>query len=280
MALAFGITSAFAQETSGLTSKKGEPFLPESGDWAIGIDAKPVLNYLGGFLSNAGAVSPTWGYPGTPLAITGKYFKDEKTAYRAMVRLGFGSTTTTGYSIQDGQTVPDASITVKDSWKAAYHSIVLGAGLEMRKGKTRLQGYYGGMFMFGIGGTKDTYSYGNSFSTTNQTPTRTNFGGNGPGPVWVTENKPGSTFMLGLRGFIGAEYFIFPKIAVGAEFGWGLGLNHTGDGSRTTESWNGANNSVKSSTVKTGGKSTFGIDTDINSTQMIPTGTVNLTMHF
>lgn len=280
-AIAFGLTSGFAQDTTkGLVSKKGEHYLPESGDWAVSIDAKPILTYFGGFLSNAGAVSPTWGYPGTPLAITGKYFKDAKTAYRAMVRLGFGSTTTNGYSMQDGQTTPDPTVTVKDTWKASHSNIVLGVGMEMRKGKTRLQGYYGGMFLLGIGGTKDTYTYGNSYSTTNQTPTRTNFGTNSLAGTWVTENKPGSTFMLGLRGFLGAEYFLFPKISIGAEFGWGLGLNHTGDGSKTIESWNPAANAVKSATIKTGGASTFGIDTDINGTQMIPTGSLNLTMHF
>jgi len=46
VAMAFGVTSAFAQD---LTSKKGEPFLPEAGDYAISIDANPFLNYLGTF---------------------------------------------------------------------------------------------------------------------------------------------------------------------------------------------------------------------------------------
>ena len=46
LAFAFGITGAFAQD---LTSKKGEPILPEAGDWAIGIDATPFLNYAGNF---------------------------------------------------------------------------------------------------------------------------------------------------------------------------------------------------------------------------------------
>ena len=281
MALAFGITGAFAQEATGLTSKKGEPILPESGDWAISVDAAPVLNYFGRFLSTAGATSPTWGYPGTPLAITGKMFKDEKTAYRAMVRLGFGSATNNNYVQQDAQA--DPTVTVKDTWKNSQHNIVLGAGIEMRKGKTRLQGYYGGMLMFGIGGMKDAYTYGNAFSKTNQTPNATSsWNPNISGPVVsrTLENKAGSTMMLGVRGFIGAEYFIFPKIAVGAEFGWGLGMTHTGDGSKKTESWDAANTTTKTTTMKTGGKGTFGIDTDINGSQMIPTGQLTLTMHF
>jgi hypothetical protein len=37
IALAFGVSSAFAQD---LTSKKGEPILPEAEDWAISMDAR------------------------------------------------------------------------------------------------------------------------------------------------------------------------------------------------------------------------------------------------
>ena len=285
LAVAFGITNVFAQD---LKSKKDEPILPEAGDWALSIDAAPVLNYFGGFLSNAGAVSPAWGYPGTPLAITGKYFKDDKTAYRAMVRLGFGSTTTNAYSEQDGQTTPDPSVTVKDSWKASYHNIILGAGIEMRKGKTRLQGYYGGMFMIGFGGSDNKYTYGNSFSKTNLLPTRKDFGNDNlgndnysaVGPTYNTQDKAGSTMMIGLRGFIGAEYFLFPKISIGAEFGWGLFFSHRGDGSTTKEYWDGVNNALKTQTIKNAGTSTFGFDTDVNGQQVMPTGTLNLTMHF
>ncbi len=288
MIFALVVTGVFAQESGGMTSKKGEAILPEADDWAISINAVPVLNYLGNMLNgNVANASPTFGYPGTPLAITGKLFIDEKTAYRAMVRLGFGSTTTNNYVVDDAALVADplSTATVNDSWKASYNNIVLGAGYEMRKGKTRLQGFYGGMFMFGIGGGKSTYTYGNGFTTTNTSPTATTAWSpivSGSAGSRTTENKAGSTFMLGLRGFIGAEYFIFPKMAVGAEFGWGVGMNSTGEGEVTTESWNAAapTPAVKTTTTKTGKKSTFGIDTDVNGTQMIPTASLNLTLHF
>lgn len=281
--MAFGMSAAFAQE--GLTSKKGEPYLPESGDWALGIDAAPVLNYFGAFLSNAGAAAPTWGYStgNQPLTITGKYFTDAKTAYRAMVRIGFGSTKTTGYNNDDtytGTSINKPQVT--DTKKASYNNITLGAGLEMRRGKTRLQGYYGGMLMFGFGGSSNTYTYGNAITKTDNTPTRTDYGdgNNIGGGEWATTKKMGSTFMLALRGFIGAEYFIFPKIAVGAEFGWGLGLKSTGDGQTDSEAWDPAGSTVATKNKKTGGTSTFGLDTDINSSMMMPTGMLTLNLHF
>lgn len=280
LAVASATSCILAQDSQGLTSKKGETILPEANDWALVIDAVPVMNYLGNMLNgNTANSSPTWGYPGTPLAITGKMFKDEKTAYRAMIRLGFGSSTERAFSMQDGQS--DPTVTVEDSWKSSYNQIVLGGGLEMRRGKTRLQGFYGGILMIGLGGSKDEYSYGNAFSSTNTNPTRTDFGTNNPAPgVWVTSEKAGSTFMIGVRGFVGAEYFIFPKMAVGAEFGWGVGMASTGDGETTIQYWDVANNAPKSSTIKTGGSSMFGLDTDINGIQLIPTGSLILSLHF
>ena len=50
LALAFGVTTAFAQD---LTSKKGEPILPEAGDWGISTDATPFLNYAGNFFGKS-----------------------------------------------------------------------------------------------------------------------------------------------------------------------------------------------------------------------------------
>ena len=284
IALALGVSGAFAQTAStGLVSKKGETILPEAGDWAVGIDASPILKYVGSFLSSGGNNAPTWNYPGTPLAITGKYFKDEKTAYRGMIRLGFGSNTTNAYSQQDGQTAtpPDPTVVVKDSKTVSQHNIVLGGGMEMRRGKTRLQGFYGAMLMIGMMGSDTSYKYGNALTATSGT--RTNFGTNSVGGgTWVTDNKAGSTFVLGIRAFIGAEYFILPKISIGAEFGWGLGFRTTGDGQKTTEFWDAPKNPTALNTqkMKTGGGGSFGIDTDINSTMMIPAGQLMLIMHF
>ena len=86
-------STTFAQD--GLTSKKGEAYLPEAGDWSISIDANPILNYGGNLLN--GTAGQTFGganWTNASQAITGKMFKDENTAYRAMVRIGFSSATT------------------------------------------------------------------------------------------------------------------------------------------------------------------------------------------
>ncbi len=59
-ALAFVVTGAFAQD---LTSKKGEPILPEANDWAISMDATPIFNFVGNAFNgntNNGAPGVNW----------------------------------------------------------------------------------------------------------------------------------------------------------------------------------------------------------------------------
>jgi hypothetical protein len=281
LAIAFGGTTAFAQD---LTSKKGEPYLPEAGDWAISFDAAPFLTYAGNLFNGSTAVngSPSVGYVSNmPWGIVGKMFKDEKTAYRGMLRIGMGSNTWENFVMQDGQT--DPNVTVMDEKKTSGHNVLLGGGLEMRRGKTRLQGYYGGMLWIALGGSKDEWTYGNAFSTTNMAPTATDFSTNpytvGSMAARTTENKNGSSFGFGLRGFIGAEYFVLPKISIGAEYGWGIGVMNTGDGEATTEYWDATTSAVKTLTTKTGGTKMFGLDTDI-SNNMFGSGSININFHF
>ena len=78
----------------------------------------------------------------------------------------------------------------------------------------------------------------------------------------TTEIKNGSTFTLQLRGFAGVEIFVFPKVSIAMEFGWGPTLSSTGDGESTQESWDAANSTVLTQTSPVAGGSRFVIDTD------------------
>lgn len=302
MALAFGTTCAFAQESTGLTSKKGEPILPETDDWAISFDAVPFMNYIGNLMSGATATnsSPgaTWVDPGT-MAITAKMFKDEKTAYRATIRLGMNSGSRTamiGDATGAPPTYPALPPMKEDKYKWSNSFIGLGGGIEMRRGKTRLQGFYGGELMLWKSGSKSKFEYGNALSNT-VTPTAgntTDFGASststGSNITGVTdtygnaarvlEDKPGGTFGFGVRGFIGAEYFILPKICVGAEYGWGIGLSSTGKDSQTIESVGGSTPAVGTQTIEGGKSGGFGLDTDINGGTGSGTTSLKITFHF
>ncbi|KJS07162.1 MAG: hypothetical protein VR77_01960 [Flavobacteriales bacterium BRH_c54] len=275
----FLATATFAQD--GLTSKKGEAYLPEAGDWSIGIDANPIINYAGNLFNgntfNSAGAGATWFAPN--MAIYGKMFKDETTAYRGMLRIGFGSTTTTNI-FDTSSTVTPVELT--DEMKTSYNNIVLGGGIEKRRGNTRIQGVYGAMIMIGFGGSSTTYDYGHGFSDdvvatwTDNFTAGTTTTSNGPR---TTEMKNGSTFMLGLQGFIGVEWFFAPKVSLGAEYTWGLAMNSTGEGEQTTEQWTLASpsataNSLVTRTTKTGKTSSFGLDTGISGAN------ISLNFHF
>lgn len=280
LALAFGVTTAFAQENTGLVSKKGEKYLPESGDWAIGFQASPFLDYVGNmFGKTANNTSPSAQGGINDWTFMGKMFKDEKTAYRAMIGLNFGSVKTTNlvYDDQVGVATPDVDKRVEDSRKVSSRSITLGGGLEMRRGSTRLQGYYGGMAMITLGGGKTTYEYGNAIDAINNpTPTSTD---------WSTmtsvssgsrtlSNKSGGTFGLDIVGFLGAEYFVLPKLSIGAEYQWGIGFSSTGAGEIETESVNSLGTGVETKTTETGKSSSFGIGNGIGNASLV------LMLHF
>lgn len=276
-ACALGMTTAFAQD---LTSKKGETILPEAGDWAIGVEATPFLSYFGNMLNgNTNNQFNGWNYTNGGNMITGKMFTSETMAYRGMLRIGFGSNTWTNPLVDETSTSTPVAMT-EDEYKQSWNYIGLGGGLEWRRGKGRLQGYYGGMLMFSMAGGKDAYSYGNAFSTTNTAPLTTvdfTTGATASSGSRTTEMKWGSTMAFGLRGFIGAEFFILPKLSIGGEFGWGLAFSSTGAGTMTTESWNGTGTTT--TTSDTGSSSSFGIDTDNNAFGVAP-GAVLIHFHF
>jgi hypothetical protein len=305
VALAFGVTSAFAQD---LTSKKGEPILPEAGDWGLAIDATPFLNYAGNvFGKTANNVAPTWNFFTTAQTISGRYFKDASTVYRGSLRIGTGSTSRRNMVADltpvtaGSQTVfPNAMPMKENVWKSSSSTIGLAAGIEMRKGKTRLQGYYGGEAGLYLNMGKEKFTYGNALvaSTTGSAQVNVSaadaFAGSGNyvaagapiqginGSARATEIKNGTTISFGLRGFIGAEYFVLPKMSIGGEFGWGLGLSSTGKSKTTWESIGGPGTTptVGTTTIEGAKNGGFALDTDGNNSVWGPTGSLRLNLYF
>ncbi len=304
VALAFGVTSAFAQD---LTSKKGEPILPEAGDWSIGIEATPFLDYAGNFFGKTNKNNaPTWNFLNGNNVIVGKYFIDANKAVRGGLRLGFNSNTERqmvadrAAASNTTVTFPSADLMKENEWKSSNNGIGLTGGIEMRKGKTRLQGFYGGEVGIFFGSSKDVFTYGNGLvaSGTSQVAVSNDDAFTGAnnieaappiqgvvGSARATERKNGSTFIFGLRGFVGAEYFVLPKISIGAEFGWGIGFTSRGKETTTWESI-GASSGATSNTVGTttieGSKkgSSFGLDTDNINNLWSPSAALRMNFHF
>jgi hypothetical protein len=299
-AFAFGISSVFAQD---LTSKKGEPILPEAEDWAISVDANPIFTYVGNaFNGNLNNGAPNTNFLTSDQTIIGKKFIDEKNAYRVMVRIGFVNSTFKNNVVDNSQTTaptfPAQNAEVQDKFKMSNTNIMLGVGKEMRRGKTRLQGFYGADAMIWLGSSSQKYTYGNVITPVpsgpgqTSTPTSTQWDATNGSVLSesavgsrTTKVKSGMTFGIGVRGFIGAEYFIFPKIAVGCEYGLGLGYQMTGKGKVTTEEQGGTPNQVAEIERVSAGNSRFGLDTDMNQGNMFGfrnagSASLKVTFHF
>ncbi|MBI3503020.1 MAG: hypothetical protein HY063_14615 [Bacteroidetes bacterium] len=287
-----------------LVTRKGEPFLPDSGDWAISFDAVPFMNYMGNLFSGSTTqnTSPgaAWLNP-TLMTVTGKMFKDAHTALRADVRIGFNSASQSAMiqdaSVTNPSTYPAVPPMREDVMTNSGYYIGIGIGKEKRRGKTRLQGYYGYEFILWRSGRKNKFEYGNvlaatgtpvSVSTTTTTDfgtTATSTGSNITTDTYgnaarITNERLGTVFGIGARGFVGAEYFLFSKISIGAEYGWGVGVASIGKSTRSMESVGGSPPSVGTQTITGGKASSFGFDTDINGGLGSGTGSLKITLHF
>ena len=297
VAVVLGSTTLFAQN---LESKNGEAYLPASGDWAIGVDATPFLNYAGNLIGGGQNANnaPTWNYLTNNQTITGKYFAADDMAYRASIRLGFGSATTKAMvadrSVTTAPDYPTVPTTVENTMKVGGMNIGIGVGLEKRRGFGRLQGFYGAELGINLMSSSEKYTYGNALTVASATTPVTvtgadDFGGNVFADAdygfqsRVTERKSGMGFGIGVRGFIGAEYFVLPRLAVGGEFGWGLAFSSQGASSETTEmeGSNTAGTESVSTLTREGGKSSsFGVDTDNINSVFGPAGSLRMTFHF
>lgn len=179
LATVFAFGFANAQD---LTSSKGEPYLPQQGDWSIGFNASSALSYIGnafnGNTNNSGSslfgANEAIPYVNGGFSFVGKRFVEDTQAIRYIANLNL--------NIEKK----------KDADATTSFGLLGGIGKEWRKGTTRLQGFYGAdaVFGFGIPG-KDQLAFG-----------------------------------LGAQGFVGAEYFIFPKVSLGAQYTYGFMISY------------------------------------------------------
>jgi hypothetical protein len=250
-----------------LLSKRGNNILPEKGDVGLGIDATPFLDFIGNVAKiNSGTtfssmlhIQPPEG--GTVIYL--KYFTGDKTALRAKFRISYVASTEK-FAVQNDL---DITETLYDTRISSNVNFDVGLGIEKRRGKTRLQGLYGleGMLSV-IRGTEAVpnykYMYVNDFSGTNTTPTTGLFGATGTRPLYY---KNGPTYGIGGRGFIGAEYFFAPKMAIGGELAIRLMISRRGASKQKTEAW--VNNAVEKTVTKdkTPSGSDLSLDNEVDS---------------
>jgi len=263
--------AVYAQDDSDVTEiKNSESYLPQAGDFALGIDATPFVNLIGNIVRindfNGPFNDPSSFNFVDGASIYGKYFLTDNSAVRVRFDVHSMSGTDNQYITDDTDTV-DFTAKVLDTRKMTGGGVNLGIGYEMRRGTKRLQAFYGAElnFMFG-GGLKTEYTYGNSFSN-DSTPTYFDWTTMTENTLAIDQKRivdetVSGGFGIGLRGFVGVEYFLFPKISLGGEFGWGFSFNSIGEGEINTENWSSTDYNLETLNTKVGGSKNFNLGTD------------------
>lgn len=253
--LLFSATAAFAQGSGNYSfkSKNGHEVLPQAGEWAIGISATSFLQYFGNTLNGTlGQAAPTTQYANGPsnqifgnlggVAFMGKYMVSASTAYRVRFQANYVSTVNRGYSLKSNAiNNPLLPEFVEDKQNLNTSAFLLAGGIEKRRGSGRLQGVYGAEVLLGLTNQNADYEYGNAIDANFNNPASTAFGnllgGTGLAGSRPVEEEIATRFFGGVRGFIGVEYFIAPKISLGAELGYSVGFQTQGTSRRVDETF-------------------------------------------
>ncbi|MGH1339144.1 MAG: hypothetical protein ACRBFS_23710 [Aureispira sp.] len=249
-----------------LKGKKGQLILPESGDIGLGFNVIPFFNWFGNSFNNStnntyASRDKFFNVLGNNV-VMGKYMLTEKTAARVHFGINTNAYSSSEFVQDDAANDPD--MLVQDVESGSNGRYTLALGYEMRRGKGRIQGYYGADLVLNLNVVAESYTYGNGFSNTNAVPTSTNFGSNlnnGNGQRKLSDDGR-TNFGIGVRPFVGLEYFVAPKVSVGAEFGWGIIFNTTFQSAEVWESFDPASGEVIIDTRENGASSNFGLNLD------------------
>ena len=206
-------------------------YLPEQGDVAISFDAAPVLKYVGNMF-NGSANNTLGNLSGTPVAnsiegfyaeditnnvsIAGKYMLTDNLAVSANIGLQLHSLTTNMYVADDLGNLnnplnENKLIDTRFDKMNGYNAII---GADYHKGNGRIQGVFGAGILFGRNNVRTEYQYANAMTIVNQTPSSSWDLDNG----YRTLSKVTDlNTLFGFAGKVGIEYFIIPKVSLGAQ---------------------------------------------------------------
>jgi len=162
--------------------------------------------------------------------LRGRYFLKNDLAIRVGLNLGFDNERTNVYGNGSNE----------GHYTEANSTFLLNAGIEKHfKGTKRLSPYVGGDILVG------TVGYKGKTENSDGTDYEANLN--------ITQKS--SNFTLGLRGVVGADYYIAPKVFIGGEVG--LGFTKTWDGKSTLEI-NNNGNTTKTDVKSQGSAFSFG----------------------
>lgn len=263
-------TNAMAQENK-------KVYLPEQGDVAISFDAAPVLKYVGNMF-NGNTNNILDNLSGTPVSanmsdfaidnitpnvsIAGKYMFTDNLAFRANIGIQVRSLATNIYVDNDLENILnplneakliDTRLNKKNGFSAIF-------GADYHKGNNRIQGIFGGGLLIGCNSVKSEYQYANAITSLNQRPSSAWGFNNG---YRTLSTVTASNVFVGLAGNVGIEYFVAPKVSLGAAVNLAAYFVFEGQTYTVTEGYNTNTGNVETrNELSAPGNRTFVFGTD------------------
>jgi hypothetical protein len=256
--LIFGVSlNGYSQddENFALTNKKGMIILPAQGDLGFGIGAAPFFNYFGNFFSGQNQNNLIFNEPYFHL----RYFVTDMSALRVKLGLNLNNQMNRIYVKDDFAAINDTISNKKttDQQNLIDNSVLIDFGFEIRKGKSRLQGFFGGGPTIGYHTVSQKYAYGNPYSDINIYPTSSEF------PEYenilsygrVVEYREGKEWKFGLNIFLGTEYYFLPKASLGTQVDLNILYSLQGKSKREIEIWENGKAKTITEVLSPGGRS-------------------------
>lgn len=189
-----------------------EDYLPKAGDLGLSVSANPISQII------------STSYTQPLVSISGKYMVSDKSALFLNVGWIYNYNHYNYYADDDAALYldPFSRAKVIDTREDQITGLNISFGGERRIGKGKVQGVFGGGIMYAFSYYDTRYSYGNAITSINQNPsTGLNLpptpvvpGINYLRPTHIFSDVP--THQFGLVGYAGVEWFVAPKISVGA----------------------------------------------------------------
>lgn len=236
-------------------NKDYSSWLPAQGDMSIGFSLDPIATFVGNmFNGNVDNALDDWAgepllgqeLPNSLVSIMGTYMLTDNLAIRANLGFGLFAKKYNQYVQDDAALMiePLSNAKVIDQFGYKSFSGSFALGVEYRLGKRAVQGVFGGGLNYACGSSSMNFAYGNAITEMNQNPSISDPSLYQSVVPYLPSARPLSIqsadliHAVGAYGSIGVEWFVAPKIALGANVNLGIYYEINPARAEVYEGWN------------------------------------------
>ncbi len=199
-------------------------YFPKAGDFSIGFDGTPFLNYIGNAFNGTQNNSLNLG----DNTLHFRYYITDDAAIRVAININYRREVDKFYldDFADQHLDPLSRSQVEDKRVRLTNELGLRAGYLMFRGENRLRGFFGGDVFLNYENRQRMFEYGNQMNLLNPNPETVvnwNTGATANQNMRKLEENNGSNINLGIGAVMGAEYYLMPKVSIGVEMGVAYG---------------------------------------------------------